>query len=272
MRCKNQRRSTNKRARAAVTTTILGILAVSFTVLISMAGLVLVGRLTPLSVRQEHNNVAGFIYAVLGVAYGVALGFMLITVWQQYETARSTADQEANDLATIYSLANQLPESERRQVQQVVRSYAQTVIDEEWPMLQDGQLSPHAGKLLNEIQQDIENFEPNTYAEQVLYDREVSRVHNLADNRRLRLSEANAYIPTILWVVLLIGGVVTISFAYLFGLERTRAHMLMVGALSLVIASILFATYSLDNPFAGDTRLQPDTLESVLRGFEENQQ
>jgi hypothetical protein len=52
----------------------------------------------------------------------------------------------------------------------------------------------------------------------------------------------------------------------------TRAHMLMVGALSLVITSILFATYSLDNPFAGDSRLKPDTLESVVHGFGQNQE
>jgi hypothetical protein len=237
-----------------------------------MAGLRLVGRLTPLSLRREHNDVVGFIYAVLGIAYGVVLGFMLITVWQQYETARSMADQEANDLATIYTLANGLPDSERRQVQQVARSYAQTVIDEEWPMLQEGQLSPHVGELLNEIHQDIENFEPNTYGEQVLYDRAVSRVNSLADTRRLRLSEANAKVPTILWVILLIGEVVMVSFAYLFGLESTRAHMLMIGALSLVITSILFATYSLDNPFAGDSRLKPDTLEYVVHGFGENQE
>ena len=197
---------------------------------------------------------------------------MLITVWQQYETARSTADQEANDLATIYTLTNGLPGPERRQVQQVARSYAQTVIDEEWPMLQENQLSPHTGELLNELRQDIENFEPNTYAEQVLYDRAVSRVNSLADTRRLRLSEANANIPTILWVILLIGEVVMVSFAYLFGLESTRAHMLMIGALSLVITSILFATYSLDNPFAGDSRLKPDTLESVVHGFGQNQE
>jgi hypothetical protein len=112
---------------------------------------------------------------------------MIITVWQQYETARSTVDQEANDLATIYTLANRLPESERRQVQQVACSYAQTVIDEEWPMLQEGQLSSYAGELLNEIRQDIENFEPNTYGEQVLYDQAVSQVNSLADTRRLRL-------------------------------------------------------------------------------------
>ena len=244
---------------------------VSLAVLISMAGLALVGRLTPLGVRQEHNDVAGFIYAVLGVAYAVVLGFMIITVWQQYESARSTADQEANDLAAIYSLANQLPESERHQVQQAAHSYAQAVISEEWPLLQDGQLGPQAGEYLNEIRQDIENFEPKTYAEQALYDREVSRVNDLADSRRLRLSEANANIPTILWAILLIGGVVTVSFAYLFGLESTKAHMLMVGALTLVIALILFATYSLDNPFAGNTRLQPNAFETVMREFEENQ-
>ena len=34
--------------------------------------------------------------------------------WEQYQAARDTADREANKLAEIYWLANQLPESEGR--------------------------------------------------------------------------------------------------------------------------------------------------------------
>ena len=70
--------------------------------LLAVVGLTLVQRLTPSTLRQEHNDVAGFIYAVLGVAYAVLLAFMVIAVWEQYEMARNTEDQEANELAEIY--------------------------------------------------------------------------------------------------------------------------------------------------------------------------
>ena len=207
---------------------------------LSVAGLTLVQRLVSPGLRQEHNDVAGFIYAVLGVAYAVLLAFVVIAVWEQYQAARDTTDREANELAEIYWLAYQLPESEGRQVQELAQSYARVVVEEEWPLMEDGQFSPQAWALVDEIRQRVGQFEVSTSNEQVLQDQGLTRVHDLADARRLRLLETHEDIPTILWVVLLSGGVITIGFTYLFGLENTWAHRLMVGALASVIALVLF--------------------------------
>ena len=38
-------------------------------------------RVVGVEVLERHNEVAGFIYAVLGVVYAVLLGFAAITVW-----------------------------------------------------------------------------------------------------------------------------------------------------------------------------------------------
>ena len=50
---------------------IPGLLVVCLSVLAAIGGLGLVQRLVPATTRKEHNDVAGFIYAVLGVAYAV---------------------------------------------------------------------------------------------------------------------------------------------------------------------------------------------------------
>jgi hypothetical protein len=75
-------------------------------------------------------------------------------------------------------------------------------------------------------------------------------------------------LPAILWVVLIIGGVVVISFTYLFGLDSTVIHVLMVAALALIIALVLFTVAELDFPFRGGIWLDPDAMEQVLGRFE----
>jgi hypothetical protein len=249
---------------------VLGILVVSLAVLVAVAGLLLVQRLSALHLREEHNDVTGFIYAALTVAYAVVLGFVLITVWERHETARVTADREGSELAAVYWLANQLPDSDRRQIQDLARSYAQVVIDEEWPMMQEGLSSPRAWALMDQLRQSLQGFEPSTSAEEEVYAHGLSRVHDLEEARRLRLLDANTHIPTILWVVLLAGGVTTVSFTYLFGLKNTWVHTLMIAALTVVLTSILFTIYTLDNPFAGDSRISPEAFELDLQGFEGN--
>jgi hypothetical protein len=106
--------------------------------LVALAGLELVQRLVPATSRQPHNDVAGFIYAALGVIYAVLLALVVIAVWEEYDAASVTVEQEANALAEIFWLAHRLPEPEGSHIQELARSYAQDVIDEEWLLLEQG--------------------------------------------------------------------------------------------------------------------------------------
>lgn len=250
-----------------MSTVFFGVLVISVAVVLAIAGLFLVQRLVPSALRQEHNDVAGFIYAVLGVAYAVLLAFVVIAVWDDFEASREEVDHEASELAEIYWLANQLPEPERVRLQELTRAYARAVIDEEWPLMVDGRSSPRAWALLYEMQSSIGGFEPRTEADQVLYDQEISRAHELADARRLRLLDANQGIPGVLWVGLVVGGVITVSFTYLFGLKNSWSHTLMIAALTVLISFILFTIYSLEYPFSRGIRLQPEAFEMVLQRF-----
>src|SRR3954470_2235315 len=104
-----------------------GLFLVALAVVVAVVGLVLVQRLVPTERRKQHNDVAGFIYAVLGVSYAVLLGLMLIAVWEQWEAAEATATGEANEVAEIFWFAHRLPQPEGRHIQVLARSYAQVV-------------------------------------------------------------------------------------------------------------------------------------------------
>ncbi len=244
-----------------------GLFAISLFICASVAGLILVQRWVSIEQRKRHNDVAGFIYAVLGIAYAVLLGLVVVAAWEQFQTARNTAEREADELAEIFWLGHRLPPAEGHRLQELSRSYARVVVDEEWPMLARGESSPRAWDLIDEIRLTVQDLNPDTDAEQVLYDQGLERVHDLADARRDRLVEAREGIPNILWVVLVVGAIVTVGFTYLFGLDDTTTHTLMVGLLALVIGLVLFTIGSLEYPFSGDVRLGPDAFQLVLKRF-----
>jgi hypothetical protein len=235
--------------------------------LVAVVGLLLVQRLVPPDRREEHNNVAGFIYAVLGVAYAVLLAFMLIAVWQDYNTAQTNVESEANELAGVYFLASQLPEPERTNVQHLPRMYARVVVEEEWPLMERGQTSPRADSLLRQLRLTLLEFDPRTRGEQVLYERGLTQVHDAVDARRSRMLEVREGIPNLLWIVLVLGGVITVSFTYLFGLKSNVAHALMVAALSLLICGILFTIGEFNYAFSGVVEIRPDAFREVLHSF-----
>lgn len=245
-----------------------GLFAISLFVLVSVAGLVFVQRFVPVESRKQHNDVAGFIYAVVGLAYAVLMGLVVVASWEQFEMARSTVEDEANELAEVFWLGHRLPEPEGRRLQELARSYARVVVVEEWPLAARGESSPRAWALIDEIRLTVQNMDPDTEAEQVLYDQSLERVHDLGDARRDRLVEAREGIPLILWATLVVGAIVTIGFTYLFGLDSNTTHTLMVAALALVIGLVLFTIGSLDYPFSGTVRIGPEAFELVLERFE----
>ena len=255
---------------------VYGILVVGGACLAALVGLSVVQRLVPVTIRKEHNDVAGFIYAVLGVIYAVLLALVVIAVWEEFGRARVTVEGEANALAEIFWLAHRLPESEGRELQELSRSYAEEVVEEEWPLMAQGRTPlmedtgevTHGWVLIDDIRATLQEVEPRTVAGQELYAEGLDQVQRLADARRTRLVAAEESLPAVLWVVLVVGGMVVVGFAYLFGLENTWAHRLMVVSLAGVIALVLFTIGVLDQPFSGGAPIDPGAFELVLNRFE----
>src|SRR5829696_9896715 len=117
---------------------VYGGLIVCGACLAAVGGLIVVQRLVPATVRMGYNDVAGFIYAALGVIYAVLLALVVIAVWEEFGRARVTVETEANALAEIFWLAHSLPEPEGRELQELAHSYAEEVVNQEWPLMEQG--------------------------------------------------------------------------------------------------------------------------------------
>jgi Protein of unknown function (DUF4239) len=246
------------------------------TCLVALAGLEVVQRLVPATSRQRHNDVAGFIYAALGVIYAVLIALVVIAVWEEYDAASETVEQEANAVAEIVWLAHRLPEPEGSHIQELCRSYAEEVIHKEWPLMEQGeaplmtqtQRTPSGWTLIDEIRANLQEFQPHTPADEQLYAEGLDQIQRLADARRMRLVAAEEGIPGVLWAVLIFGGVAAIGFTYLFGLENTWAHRLMVFTLAAVIGLVLFTIGALEHPFSGGARIGTEAFDLILERFQ----
>jgi Protein of unknown function (DUF4239) len=246
------------------------------TCLVALVGLELVQRLVSASSRQPHNDVAGFIYAALGVIYAVILALVVIAVWEKYQAASETVDQEANATAEIAWLAHRLPEPEGTHIQELCRSYAEEVAHKEWllmeqrkapPMTQE-RGNPSGWTIIDDIRASLQDYEPRTRAEEQLYAAGLDQIEELNDARRLRLVAAEEGIPGVLWSVLIFGGIAAIGFTYLFGMENTWAHRLMVVILAAVIGLVLFTIGSLEHPFSGGARIGTGAFDLILERFD----
>ncbi len=136
------------------------------------------------------------------------------------------------------------------------------------PLMTQERGTPAGWTIIDDIRQDIQGFEPRTKAQEQLYAEGLDQVDSLFDARRIRLVAAEEGIPAVLWAVLIFGGMAAVGFTYLFGLENTWAHRLMVVTLAAVIGLVLFTIGALEYPFSGGARIGTGAFELILQRFE----
>ena len=250
-----------------------GILLVGTMVLLAVAGTLLARRWVGVEVLKLNNEVAGFIYAVIGVVYAVLLGFTAIIVWEQYDKAKAVVEQEANELADLYRDAQTFPDDVRRELETRLRTYARFVVEKEWPAMVERKSSPEAWEAYNQLWRTYHLFQPENEHEKIWYAHSLTRMNELGDQRRLRLlSSRSEGVPGVMWVVLLGAGAVTVSFSFLFGTRNTTAQVLMTAGLAMTIALVLLSILAMQHPFAGITRVEPDAFNQFLEIFDVGKQ
>jgi hypothetical protein len=240
------------------------IVSISLAILLAVAGVALAQRLIPVQRRKPHNAAMGTLFGGLYVLFGVIVGFTAFIVLNKYNAARVTVQSEAADVARIYALAQQFPETKRDEIQGLAESYARVVVEQEWPLMRQGQTSPHAQALAYDLRGSIQEFKPATSTEQSIYAQELDAVNDLDEDRVTRLLDVGEGLPPILWIALFGLSVCMLLFSCLIGVEDTRLHMLGVSALMGGIALVLFTIFVLDHPYGTEFRVGPQPFELVL--------
>ena len=249
-----------------MTTLLVGVLFILVSVLVALAGLVLVQRLLlrRVTLHESHTEITGIIHQTISLVFGVAAGFAIIIAWEQLNTAGATTQHEASSVENIYRLAAELPESYRNQIQEQARLYAEAVEQEEWSLLAQGQVSANAQNTVDDLRGSIQAFTPTTLAEQNIDNRLLTNMEMLEDDRGLRLLQSQEGVPTLLWIFLVIGAILTVASTYLFGKENPRLHMLRVAMLAGMVAFSLYTVHTLEQPFARGVQVTPDAFTRVL--------
>jgi len=83
---------------------------------------------------------------------------------------------------------------------------------------------------------------------------------SLVEYRNERFSSDEVAMPGLFWLVLLLGGAITIGFCILFYMENGSIQTILVTATSAMVASSLMLVLVLSHPFLGATKIDTPIL------------
>ncbi len=246
---------------------VLGALVVVGLPLVTVVVQAVVRRAAPGIIEGEHNDVAGFLIAVVGVVYAVTLAFIVVVTWEDFRDARDNTEHEAGALRSVYRDSQALAEPTRSQMSDLSVRYAREVVDHEWAAMDNGGSSSAAFDLVGQLYGTLARATAGTPTQETFLADALVRVNDVAEDRAQRITVAEEGTVSVLWAAIIIGGIVTLGFALLFGVSNERLHYVMVGGFAAVLALQILVILVLSHPFSGDVRVSPEPFARVVRDF-----
>lgn len=232
-------------------------------VVIFTLGLFITRKLISPHIHREYHDVTGPFFSTIGGVYGIFLALVVTSTWQSYNTTETNIVLEARYIGDLYANTRAFPPDFRDHVTTLLQQYRDALINSEWKTMQRGEGSPQAEQLLSEITGAYATFKSTDNSEHTYLADSLLYLHRIRELRTSRIDDALSGLPTFLWIILLLGATITISFSFLFGVPKLFSQALMTMLLTSLIFLTLYTIMCLDFPFNGFVSLDSNALQEL---------
>jgi hypothetical protein len=244
-------------------TAVQAILVVLVFAGLSITGLYLMRRAVPAQILREDHDVAGFTFGVIGAFYGVVLAFVIVAAWQRFERADEKTQNEALALTNMYVLSRGFEDPMRSDMIAAVRKYASEVVNREWDAMAQASFQKSMDSEQN-LWKVLLTYNPKDSRDQILLGKCLDDMGQLSDARELRYVFYGQGLPSVVWIVIYVGCVITIGFSYFFGTRRQRSQAIMCGTFAALIGLTILAISELSNPYQGTVNVSSQPFRFVI--------
>lgn len=205
--------------------------------------------------------------ALAGTAFAVLLALITLAAFQTYNGAQDGAEDEAVAVVELFRTAGLFPTAQHDELRGDFVCYARAVISDEWPAMEHGDTSPLVDHWVFAYRRLFNRLDLSSARERLGLEDMLASARDRTAGRRDRLRQATPSVPTPLWLVLVLGGLVSIALQLAFADPRERLAVqaaMLAGVATLVTAGLLLVSF-LDHPYRdGPGKIEPTAMQESL--------
>lgn len=208
---------------------------------------------------------------VVGTAFAILLAFIIVDAFQTYSGARSAADEEATATLEMFRTAGRFPAEERGALRSDLVCYARAVAYSEWPAMRDGRTSPLVVPWINRWNGALDRSGLRTARERLAFSQFTTEDDARTTAGVERFREASPSVPSILWLVLILGACLAVALQLSMGDPRERlwVHAAMIGTVAAILTAGLLLVNYLDHPYSGESgSIEPTAMQFSLAAMD----
>jgi len=214
------------------------------------------------------NDLIGYVLSCFCVFYGLLLGLIAVTAYQNYAEADQNVTREATALSALYEDVSRYPEPFGQDLRWLLRDYTRYVIRYAWPLQRQG-IVPQEGTIRAEALFDrLLDFQPKTPSEQILHAEALRQLNHFLECRRMRLFSVTNGLPASMWYVMFVGAAFNIILCWMFD-TKFMTQLVLGGILAAYLGMMMYLIIDMNQPFRGEVSITPEVFEVLYRRMDD---
>ena len=229
-----------------------GVIAGSVATMVAL--MLVVRRRSPAGGWFKDSERAAGVFGFLGAGYAILLGFVILISFQSYSNARTKSEDEATAVFEQFQAAALFAPSKRQRVQGELVCYGRSVVFSEWPAMKNGRSSPLTESWIEQMAAEVPRAHIATMQADQAYTQWFEEARIRDEGRRERLLESQHPLPSLLWVLLILGAAVLVVYMLFFADsgERPVVQAMMIGGVTALVVASLLAVTLMASPFENE--------------------
>jgi hypothetical protein len=251
---------------------VWGIVIVLVVDAVAIATMLLIRRRAPEGSYFTDGDRASGVFGMLATGFAIFAGFVIFLAFTTYDDSRAGAEAEALVVVQQFETAQFLAPATRDRLTGELVCYARSVVHEEWPRMEAGDLGDAINPWAVALFRSIRASEPTTVAAQTAFAKWLDQTSDREEARRDRVHGAAGITPTTVWIVLLLTAAIVFVYMLFFAdsAEPKRSQAMLIASGTTIVVVTLLAIHALDNPYRkGLGSIKPAAMERSLRILEE---
>ena len=211
---------------------------------------------------QDSTRLGLSLFGSIITLSGLLIGFLLNQAQTNLREVQSLVSQEAGRINNLDRLLTRYGDPAVAVIRQELFDYMNTIVDDEWPLLQKAQGSKKTHMLWRGISRKIMSLEPVTNRQIAMYTDIIKKSEEVAESREARIERSNIRLPGLFWVVILICILSLLAINTLF--LPSESFYLGLKILPVTMGALISLLVITDQPFKGQSSVKPEAFYKII--------
>ena len=212
---------------------------------------------------EPKDITLGFLGPSLAAMYLLVLALAFATEWTTISSAQQAVGNEAVAVRQIYWAAQGLPAPAEASLDSQIHEYLVTVIDHDWPQMQQGVLDNRSDQQLEAMSTYLLRLNATTSGASNAQQFAIGQLSVLASARAQRADAADSRLPIGVMAAVVITSLIVCVFPFVGGIKTDGVSMTIAILQTALVVVAVMVVFQLNNPYTGPLATTPSSLTSV---------